>query len=158
MKIITLLSVLLITVILTTFKVEARDKFQGSRTSRSSGEFTGERETKTNISPNLSEANRNKIKSDFQSILQKAQKPSQDSVKNLTNDITTAMDDGKLNPKEAIEIQQEISEVLDSANIDANDVETLKEDVEMILEAADLDPEEMKNIISNVEDVVKSVK
>ena len=88
------------------YESQARGKFRGSRGSGSSEQpSSGIKEsineaikTKAASKGKLTKDEKDKIKADFQSILQGAQKPSQESVKNLTDSVTSAIDDGKLGP------------------------------------------------------------
>ncbi|MCF7908550.1 MAG: hypothetical protein K9L86_06760 [Candidatus Omnitrophica bacterium] len=107
---------------------------------------------------NITQDQKDKIKSDFSAIMDGAQKPSEESVNNLVGDLTRAAEDGKLGPKEAMKISESVSGVLESANISEEEVWALKKDVEAVAEASNLNQQDTDLIIADVEAIIDTAR
>ena len=98
------------------------------------------------------------IAKDLTTILSVANKPSQESVQTLADDLTKFLADGKLGTAEALTLTKDVAAVLSTANISQEDAQQLKADVQTALKASNLTQADVKTLQQDVQAIVKAVQ
>lgn len=95
------------------------------------------------------------ISKSLTAILAVANKPSQESVQTLANDLTKFLADKKLGAAEVLTLTKDIATLLSSANISQEDALQLKADVQVVLKATNLTQADIKMLQQDIQAVVE---
>lgn len=94
---------------------------------------------------------RESLASSMTTLVQGTTKPSEESVAQLSHDLSEALSDQNLTKQEQIKIAQDVAVVLNSANIPPEEVQAVIQDVEEILLASGVDQQDVQKIVSDLQ-------
>jgi hypothetical protein len=84
--------------------------------------------------------------------------PSEESVTQLKEDFTAAVEDGQFTPAEVKTLQDDFAAVLESAGVSAEAATAIKSDLRVIIEASGVDQEDVKTIVADLTAIAEEFK
>jgi len=102
----------------------------------------------------VTQEQKDQLRANIRSILQNAQKPSEEAVANLQRTVQEATADGEITPQEFLAVQSAIEALLTSANISPEAARAVVEDFAGIVEATNLEQAELQAIVAQIEEIV----
>lgn len=103
-------------------------------------------------------AQKQAVKDDMAKIMSGASKPSKESVQKLATDLSKAVADKSITPKEAAQLSQDVATVLNSANISQADAQKLLTDTQTLLKATKLTKADAQTIANDVKAIVTTAQ
>ncbi|MFO0813931.1 MAG: hypothetical protein U0796_11965 [Gemmatales bacterium] len=99
-----------------------------------------------------------KLKTDLLAMCDNANKPSQESVQQLSQHLSTAVSDKSLSDKEKAQLARDLQAVMTSMNLDKSEVQAVKTDMQNILNASNIDKADVQLIMTDVQAIITELQ
>lgn len=106
----------------------------------------------------VTQAQKDQLAHSMMTLAEGTTRPSQETVTKLSSDLSEAMADSKITPKEQAALMQDVTAILNSANIPPEELQAVMDDAQQILISSGVDQADVALIMADLQAIANEVK